>query len=380
MSTDHDDPWADDKRAGPPSAFSGTTVLEAEDVTDKAQHDGTDYGQSQFAEESALAKPKAGANIAILAVAGLLGLGVLGGVGFYVKQKFLSKGQTQQQTALALETAQPLPVSVFDGAPKGPANVMDTADSSKLAASAPVLASLPASAVPAAAVVALAASAPASVMVPASAAAAPMAITPAPVAAVAPAPPASAPAKAMQADVPARAQPPAAAVVASNSPKQEKASAASDVATAVPAKAADTPKASKPVRVKKPATSTARAKAQPAGDKVADAKESSTPRATSAQKEPRRVRSTRVARASKRGEDKTLAAETVLLPSGLKVQSIFPQSGPNAQAWILDAAGKTQIVRVGDALRGGPVVTQIVGEKGQVVTGSGVITTRGARE
>lgn len=68
--------------------------------------------------------------------------------------------------------------------------------------------------------------------------------------------------------------------------------------------------------------------------------------------------------------------EEFVLPRGLSVRSIYPISGPNAQAWIADSAGRVEIVRIGDTLRSGSQVLGISGEKGQVQTASGVITTR----
>ena len=71
------------------------------------------------------------------------------------------------------------------------------------------------------------------------------------------------------------------------------------------------------------------------------------------------------------------SVEEFMLPRGLSVQSIYPMSGPNAQAWLTDSNGKVEIVRVGDSLRSGPQVLSIRGERGEVATSAGLITTRG---
>lgn len=70
--------------------------------------------------------------------------------------------------------------------------------------------------------------------------------------------------------------------------------------------------------------------------------------------------------------------EEFLLPRGLSVRSIYPTSGPNAQAWLSDSNGKVEIVRVGESLRSGPQVISIRGEKGEVLTSAGLVTSRGA--
>lgn len=65
------------------------------------------------------------------------------------------------------------------------------------------------------------------------------------------------------------------------------------------------------------------------------------------------------------------------MPGNLKVMSIYPQTGTNVQAWVSDGASHTEIVRVGDKLRSGAIVKSISPEKGEIVTTSGVITSRG---
>lgn len=71
------------------------------------------------------------------------------------------------------------------------------------------------------------------------------------------------------------------------------------------------------------------------------------------------------------------AQEVFMLTNDLKLKAIYPPTGANVQAWISNDLGHTQIVRVGDTLRGGAKVVAIVAEKGLVKTNSGVITSRG---
>lgn len=73
-------------------------------------------------------------------------------------------------------------------------------------------------------------------------------------------------------------------------------------------------------------------------------------------------------------------AEVQLLPSGMKVQSVYPPVGPDVQAWVRDpSSGRTSIVRVGDSLHGLFQVIKIDAERGEVTTNAGVITTSGVR-
>ena len=73
-------------------------------------------------------------------------------------------------------------------------------------------------------------------------------------------------------------------------------------------------------------------------------------------------------------------AEVQLLPSGMKVQSVYPPVGPDVQAWVRDpSSGRTSIVRVGDSLHGAFQVIKIDAERGEVTTNVGVITTSGVR-
>lgn len=286
-----------------------------------------DLSTSEKADGANGAKP----NIALLAVAGVLTLSILGGAGFFIKEKLYPSAVTREP--LGLEVLQSsLPdraaknVNVFDAAPAAPAD-------------APAAPTLPASvpAAPVAVVVASAASAPASAAVPV--------VSVAPVVAAAAA---------------AIATPAASAAAAVVTKVAESAAPATTANTAKPA-----------AKTVKPVTLTAQA-AKPAVKRVVHA--NAKPK-TSKLKTAKLQKSRFPKKATVPGEP----AETYMLPSGLSVKAIFPQTGANAQAWISDSSGRTQVVHIGDTLQGGAKVVAIVGEKGEVVTSSGVITSRRTR-
>lgn len=266
-------------------------------------------------EKAAGAKP----NMALLAVAGVLTLSILGGAGFFIKEKLYPSAVKREPLGLeVLQTSLPdsaaKNVSVFDAPPAAPA----------APASSP--------AAPVAAVVASAAVAPVAPAAPVVAAAAVAAAAAAIVTPVTPAAPAVA-AKVTESAAPAAAQ-----------------------------------NTAKPV---KPVTLTVQA-ARPVVKRVAHAHaKPKTVKLKTAKLQKNRFPK----KATVPGE----AAETYMLPSGLSVKAIFPQTGANAQAWISDSSGRTQVVHIGDTLQSGAKVTAIVGEKGEVVTSSGVITSRKSR-
>lgn len=59
--------------------------------------------------------------------------------------------------------------------------------------------------------------------------------------------------------------------------------------------------------------------------------------------------------------------------SGMRVHAIYPLSGPDVQAWLRDPGGRYTIVREGDFLANGVKVTRINAEKGEVLTSGGAI-------
>ncbi len=75
----------------------------------------------------------------------------------------------------------------------------------------------------------------------------------------------------------------------------------------------------------------------------------------------------------------TDSSEKWLLPESLRVVAVYPLSGPHAQAWLADSLGKTFIVREGDRIFQGVQVGSVNAERMEVVTTSGVVTTRGLR-
>lgn len=308
-----------------PSAFSSATVVDADDVSVYRQEtdsiDETDAGEFPAGhadqEQSAEKKP----NLAILTLAGVFGLAVLGGVGFFAKQKFFPPSDSQQQIVSEVSTQNG--GSVFD-APisNARASVFEPETTKPLSASATVQISA----------------------------------APAMVASVEVAPPST---SASGTVVPAKAS-------ADVDPLKVTAPVIAPIE--IEAKEVPVKRATKTVKVAASSTLASanhRPRKLPAPAVVAQ----------------RKSKSVRVAKKS--GATVAIAhpaSETFVLERGLKVKSIYPQSGPNAQAWISDLTGKTEIVRVGDPIRGGPIVTAIIGEKGHVVTGSGVVTTLGVRE
>lgn len=372
MSDDNDDVWGSKK--GPPSAFANPSVLEADSGhVDLGQGDPVDFTADQepveHTGEPSFQTASKGPNIAILALAGLLGIGIVGGAGFVVKQKFFSSKPAVQERIAVSEPSMEVPVqssgSVFDApSAKGGSSVFEQSAEKSIP-----LNPMDASATPVAS------------------------------------PPSSA------ASAPAVAQPSTVTTVTQGtSPLVVVVPAKTDVVVATPpvkpyvAPVVETKVAEKPAEVAAPAKEVVVAKTAPKPkvkpvvkavvDKAASsettqtARKSTTRARTQLAKAPRATRvarsgSTSKERAAARAKLATTSAETgeetIVLNRGLKVQSIYPQSGPNAQAWVTDGNGKTEVVRVGDSLRNGPMVTAIVGEKGQVVTTSGVITTRGVR-
>ena len=335
---DEDAIWGDDgsspnKGQGATSAFTAPSmVVEA----DSHFPDDQEHHEEENTAGDEAAKPKS--NVMILALAGLIVLGVVGGVGYMVNQKYFAQKASSDSSAV-FET--PLSKSavnanVFDEAP--PINPAD-APPPLVAASAPQGAEL----VPS--VLALAA--------PAGISSAPVAI--------------------------------ATTVVVP--PKVEK-----PVVVVIPAKV-DSPVVvvqAKPVEIEKPTALPSEVKVEVAPKKVVTHKRAARQVVVAtASPNTKASRSTGKAKVKSKGRAKAKAkavsaeagekAEIFMLPAGIKVKSVYPLSGKDVQAWLTDGAGRTEIVRVGDSLRSGSRVTAIVAEKGLVITDAGTITTRGAR-
>lgn len=350
-----EDPWATPSGSG--SAFSQPNVIDAED---SILHEEGAQGDDPYHEESAgngtAATAKSKPNIAILGLAGLLVIGVIGGAGFIAKQKLFPDRQPRERVAvispqdLVLETAPPgnvfdAPVAARPAPPASATNVFDSPvevakpDAKEASPVTVTVSGSDSATLPLAAQSQPAKPAGVTVTVnvpptePPVASKAAALVVPSPETKTEPAPP-----------TPAVKAEPVARPASEKAPAKAKAS----ITTA---------KAPKPVR--KPVT-------RVASDRTKKVAKSTYQRKT-------RV-ATGVARAAvARAEPK----ETFVLPRGLKVQSIYPQTGANAQAWLTDGSGRTEVVSKGDTLRSGAQVIQIVAEKGQVITTSGVITTRG---
>lgn len=373
MSEDNDDVWGSKK--GPPSAFANPSVLEAESGDGDLGHgDSTDFTAEQdhaeHAGEPSFQAASKGPNVAILALAVLLVIGVVAGAGFVVKQKFFSSKPAVQERIAVSEPSVEVPGqpggSVFDApSTKSGSSVFEQSAEKAIplnpmdaSATAVVLppssaASAPATVLPSAATTVAQGASPTVVVVPAKTEV---------VVATPPVKPYMAPViETKVAEKPAEVVAPVKeVVVAAKAPPKPKAKLA--VKTVVD-------KAAQSETIKTARKSTKRARTQLA----------KAPRETRVARSTSTLRGRAAARAKLATTSAETGEETIVLNRGLKVQSIYPQSGPNAQAWVTDANGKTEVVRVGDSLRNGPMVTAIVGEKGQVVTTSGVITTRGVR-
>lgn len=369
-----DDVWGN----ASPSAFTTSNVVDANDVYAESAEA---MAQTDFTEAQPTRAGAAKPNIAILAVAGLVGMAALGGFGFIVKQKLFPAERTEQQRSLVNEVSKSSqkPGSVFDAPLVGaaPASVLEptTTPTQALAAIQTVAVTLPESA-------------PASVIAT-------------PVAATASAPGAAKVAQPLASTVPTASSSLAAAVAAAPSAGPTAASAAPVMkekekvkhvaAPAAVATAGESPALAKAVPAKKSV-----ADSKPADSKTSETKPKAEKKSVVATRQPSKTRepvvrsrsakpkSTRFAKQTKEVQTSSAKAgsgsETIVLQGGLKVQSIYPQSGPNAQAWVKDSSGRTEIVRVGDFLRGGAMVTAIIGEKGHVVTAAGLITTQGVRQ
>lgn len=356
------DPWATTA-----SAFGSAHVVEdnssayaAADQPD-ATHTNTDdgsydheqglaAGEGEYPSEDSVRAAKPKPNYAMLAMAGVVGLAILGGTGAFVKQKFFGakpgefvSPQAAQVNTINPASAQAAPVSAFEASAAVSANkpsgdVFDSPSSAASAASLPTAAAVGVTAATAANT-ALAKSVEAKYDAPA-------ATVPAK------------PAVAMAAPVDVA---PANVTVSDKAVKTPKAPATEKVAVAEPVKG------------------------QPKVAVKAAAKPKKYASATKAKSRTQR-QSTRLAKKSSKVKVAKAAtgvgasgSEMFVLGRGMKVKSIFPQSGPNAQAWVADGSGRVEVVRVGDTLKGGSQVLAIIGEKGQVVTTGGTISTQGAR-
>lgn len=327
------DIWAE-PTAGEPSQspFGQPETLEA-------SRDGGDFfadPATLSSPDEELAAPKPKPNYAIVAAAGLIGLAVLGGAGWFFTQQILPSAGPKERDLLAQspQGSAPQPASVFDA----PTSPKSGAGPTGLLEQPP--------AVPAQ-VVASAASSPAG---PAVAQSAPLSAPP-----LATAAPTAAAAPVAAAGVPAA---PAGPVTVAQTGQQPPPAAPPVVCPDVkPAKA-------RPQPATRPAV---QARAKPKAPAAAPAVASAAPPAAA-------------------GTGVTASAPAapapqpvVQLPEGMRVQAVYPLSGPDVQAWVRDAGGRTTIVRVGEFLSGARV-TAISAERGEVHTAAGVLTTgQGAR-
>lgn len=297
------------------------------DTSDENPHPDAGDSVIEDADEAAPAKPPK-PNIAILALAGLLVVGVLGGAGMMVKSRFLDHKASEDSIASSQGLEEPIATdapSVFDA----PSKVAE---------------------VPAATVF--------------DQAAAPVA-QPASETVGTPASPTSSP-------VAAAAAPPAVAAVSEPKPSAKnivaETSAASKTADVTPVK---TEKLDQPATVVKTQVRT------PHHVAVHHAVNRAPQRVAS--NKPRKDRKDTKSSVEVAAAPAQTEVELPLLPKGLKVRSVYPQWGKDVQAWISDASGRTEIIRVGDTLRNGAYVKSIVAEKGEVITSAGVITTNGVK-
>lgn len=345
--------------AGPlaPVPDDGTTAFPDPELVVDVEHD----------EVVAEDKPKGKPNYAILAVGVIIAVALLGGVGMFLKSKFIDGPRAgNKEEPLVLESVKPA---------NPDANLFAKSGSNDAAAVAPV--------VEAASVSTQATAANATPPAPATVAVQPALDAPvaagtkasaAPVVAAAPAvvatPATVSTASAKPTATVAVVKPVAPAVVAEvkipeiNVEKAEEAPAAKHVAKKRHVTRKATAKVAKPLAEQaesQDAVEVVVAEVKKAGRRVARTRNHPA-------KDLKPVDTT--------PDEKT---ETVLLPKGLKVRSVYPPAGDDAQAWLVDAAGRTEIVHAGDTLRSGAQVTKVIAESGEVVTTSGVITSKGVR-
>lgn len=306
------------------SAFTEPSMVVDEERVDPTMGEDDASGHEHTETSAPVSKP----NVGMLAGVAVIGLALLGGAGYILSSKFSSKPPRSEAVVVMEPVSQTKAgASVFDAPSPGnreAAASLDVFDAPvKDLAAAP---SAPASAPPAPSAFVLAA-------VPVSGASAPvataLATSPTKVEVMA-----AKPVAAPVVDAPLKVEP----VVAVKAVPSMKARVA----------AARTAKVKPVVSVatkRRPARILARAKSAPA-----------------------------VATSGASG------AEEFMLPRGLKVQSVYPTSGENVQAWIADQSGRVEIVRVGESLKSGATVTRINAERGEVITSAGTITGRRIRQ
>lgn len=306
-------------------------ALDHHDSSGDHADDDVEHSSDDVNETAAVKSPP---NYAILAMVGVLGLSLVGGMGWWANKQFFSKpSSAQSRSSMQAESVfnEPAPTQVAGGL--GSAEAINVFDTPPVPAAAGIPAAAASSPGPAAPVPA---ALPSAQVVAPAAAAAPVA--PAVVAPTVP-------------------------VVTSTAPKT----------TAVAAKVS--PAASnRPA----PVVTSETVATQSVETKVLTKKTAKRTVARSRTKE--RLAQRRVKKAKTLLAKSTGTTEVFLLPRGMSVRSIYPASGPNAQAWVSDSAGRVQIVRVGESLRSGPQVTAIRGETGEVTTTSGVLSTRGVTQ
>jgi len=293
QTTNHDDDvWADDGLA---SAFEtpNEAVIDVESGAEHVQAEDAHIASEEHYEEAPAPAAKSKPNLAILGVAGLLFVALLGGVGMVLMEKF---GADEVAPAVATGSV------IFAEAPATATNPGDLAPPSLPDALAVALADSPAIPV---------AEKPLDSLAEAERMAAE------PVTAAPPAPPA----------------PPAAVAEA--------------VPLAVPATAAGDSRRAEDPAAAKPERKAVRRSSLPG-------------------KEP--VARTLLAQAQKE--------ESIAINPKLHVVAVYPLSGKHVQAWVSDGR-TTNIVRVGDEVSQGVVVTAIKAESLEVLTPSGRVTSRG---
>lgn len=301
-------------------------VVEAQDGVEE------DAGGEDSAQKASSAgKP----NIAILGVAAVIGLVMLGVVGMFVKDKLApSAASDQRETLVEAPISMDAPVSVFKQAPTdAAANIFDKPPGNQQGAF-PVDVAAPAPALEEA------------------------------VASVQPPEPVSAPvAPVAEAFQPIELVKPAPAVVAECKPV-EQASQCDNGSVKSSQVAGANSKAKTAAKPKRAVARTAKAHSH-ARQAIVWGKSKS--------------RSAVQPEVVAKSVETAQPVEVFLLPRGVRVHSVFPQSGPNVQAWLAVKGGGTEIVRVGEKLRSGAMVTAIYADKDEVVTSSGTITSSGVR-
>jgi hypothetical protein len=286
----------------------------------------------EHTEEDAPVKKK-GKNYPLLAASGAIGLALLAGVGWMVMDQLSAPTSKKAQPIEILAASAPTPpvASVFDKSDKTPDTALPVVPATVPVAPVPVVgATLAATALPT--TTAGAAS------VPVSASVAAVATTP---------------------------------VVATN-PASKTSAAPAALAKPDPIKAVEAPKeATKEItELTAPAVKLVKAPKAKRVTTHTDHKRRVT--------QDTKVQSQELLQPTEAHQAQPAKTEMLMLPKGLKVTSIYPQAGMNAQAWLTDGSGRLEIVRAGDTLMNGIEIIKITPETGEVFTSAGVITSKGA--